>query len=184
MNAAIKSLYAELLDTNTKASAITQKLQIEWSKVFDDSKTLAQAIANAENASEYQFDQFGQIQSWYCYSALSDINENVREYFETWLQDSHYMFVDWENDCLLNGQGGSIVINDGYGHGAGDVWDTDIHKVIVKADDYRDADGNLDVDKRNALIEAHMERTGCFPGVFREDGRGGVFAVSTLGGES
>jgi hypothetical protein len=33
--------------------------------------------------------------------------------------------------------------------------------------------------KRNRLIKAHMEKTGCFPGVFRADDHGNVFPVNT-----
>lgn len=177
MNTKIETLLAELNDNCRNADAIKAKLQKEYDKVFDDSKTLAKAIANAESASEYQLDEYGEVESWFRFAGLSDFQE-CREYFETWLMESHYMRVDWDNDCFLYSQGESLIIqDDSRNRSDNGVWLG--HKQLIAESDYRDEDGEVDEAKRNALIEAWMEKNGYFPGVFRVDSYGNVSPVNT-----
>src|SRR5687767_11172895 len=104
MNKEIKSLTAQLeseqITTQAKVDSIREKLQLEWNKVFNDSNKLKQAIDNAERASMYQFNECGDIESWFRYSDLSNYSD-CQEYFETWLADNYGMNVDWENECFL-----------------------------------------------------------------------------------
>jgi hypothetical protein len=52
-------------------------------------------------------------------------------------------------------------------------------KCIINESEYKN-DGEVDETKRNALIEAYMEKMGYFPGVFRRDRDGSVYSVKTL----
>ena len=153
-----------------------KELQLEYNKVFDDSTLLRDAIAAAEKQDDgqrYQFNAFGEIEYWHRFYELSQF-EDCKEYLESWLSDrTGFFYIDWQNDCLLIPQGGCFVINDD-----GDVYDSDSHKVIVDASDYT-VDGEADIAKRNALIEAYMEKTGYYPGVFKADYYGNVFPVNT-----
>jgi hypothetical protein len=179
-NNKIMELRAKLDDvkklTQQQTDSIAQELQKEYNKVFDDSKDLTKAIANADNSSMYQQGNYGEIESWFRYSKLADYAD-CREYFETWLSDRSCMRVDWDNDCLIVGHGDdNIIIQDEHGRDNG-VWQGS--KLIISESEYKNDDGEVNEAKRNALIEAHMEKTGYFPGVFRLTYHGDVYLVQT-----
>ena len=177
MNKKIENLLAELSSNTKHATSIKAKLQAEYSAMFDDSKALQKAIANAEQASEYQMGEDGEIESWFRFGGLSDFQE-CREYFETWLQETHGMRVDWDNDCLLNFQGEALIIqDDSRNRRDNGVWLSG--KLVISESDYLDESNEVDEAKRNGLIEAWMESNGYFPGVFRVDYYGNVFFVNT-----
>ena len=56
----------------------------------------------------------------------------------------------------------------------------DAGEIIIDGDEYTE-DGEVDEVKRNELIEAYMEKTGCFPGVLSDDDHGNLFLVNTTG---
>ena len=174
MNKKIEALREQLEQPSGDIQRIQKKMQEEYNKVFDDSKSLAKDIANAESASMYQLDESGEVESWFRFDGLDDIPEDAREFFDTWLSENHCMRVDWDNSCFLYSQGESITINDD-----GDVFLG--HKCVIHARDYRSEDRDTDTDEleRNRLIEAYMERSGYFPGVFSVDRHGNVFYVDT-----
>ena len=174
MNSNIKKLLDQLEDSRLDIAKTKVKLQLEYNKLFDKSKELAKAVSFTEQASEYRFDQYGEIQSVYHFSEL-DLYSECREYLEAWLSD-YCIIVDWNSDCLLFNQGESLIIQDDTRRDNG-VWLSG--KCVVNETEYK-VDGEVDEDKRNELIEAHMEKTGYFPGVFRADQHGNVFPVSTL----
>jgi hypothetical protein len=182
MNSKIKSLTQDLerleSESATRARAVREALQKEWEKVFEDSGKLQKAIENAEQACQYQFDRYGEIEAWYYFPDLSDYSD-CREYFETWLQESHCLNVEWDSNCLLRSEGPDcLIVQDDtrYGRDNG-VWQNG--RCVIPESDYKNEDGDVDEVKRNALIESHMERTGYFPGVFRTDQHGNVFPVNT-----
>lgn len=180
MNSRIKELHDKLDLQNREARMLADRasanLQLEYNKVFDKDSKLAKAIANAENASCYQVNECGEVESWYRYPDLADIPEEARPYFETWLAGMGAMGVDWKNDALLVNHGESIMIQDDVSRDNG-VWLAG--KCIVAESEYLDTNGDVDATKRNALIEAYMERTGYFPGVFRVSRYGDVSFVRT-----
>ncbi len=178
IEALTESLKALESEHSAKSERLRESLQSAWDEVFNDSGKLRKAIENAEQANEYQFNAYGEIESWYRFADLSDFAE-CREYFEAWLGETHCMTVDWNNDCLLYSQGDdNLIIQDDtrYGRDNG-VWLNG--ECVIPESDYKTEDGEVDTVKRNALIEAHMERTGHFPGVFRADQHGNVFHVNT-----
>lgn len=178
MNKRIKDLTEQLDRTlvlqRDKVAKLQTALQQEYNKIFDDSAKLKKALADAENASMYQLNENGEVESWWRYHDLSDYSE-CKEYFENWV--SEYGFrVDWDNECLLLGQGESIFIQDDTRRDNG-VWLNG--KCIIDESEYKSEDGEVNEEKRNELIEKYMERTGYFPGVFRVTQYGDVFPVKT-----
>ena len=182
MNRKIRELTEKLAEVETlrtsEAAKIKVELQDHYNKVFDDSKELEKAILNAQDASMYQCGAYGEIESWYRWSGLSDFSE-CREYFVEWLAENHCMRVDWGNDCLLSPQGDDcLIIQDDTRHGRDNgVWENG--KCVISEDVYKEDGEDVDEEKRNSLIEAHMTRTGYFPGVFRVDQHGNVTYVNT-----
>lgn len=175
MNSKIKELQEKLNGLYNDKQSIIGKLQLEYNKVFDDSKTLEKAIANAEQASMYQFDEYGEVQSWYRFDGLKEFKD-CKEYFEIWLSENHNMTVNWDNDCLLYSQGESLIIQGSHGRDNG-VWLGS--KRVIDEKEYKDDNGKVDIEKRNELIEKYMEKSGYFPGVFRTDYYGNVYPVNT-----
>lgn len=179
MNSKINGLKATLAESHGNCESIQKKIQAEYNKVFDDSKTLAKAISNAESASMYQQGYDGEIESWFRFDGLREFQE-CRDEFEAWLSDNYCMRVDWDNDCLLVSQGDDnlIIQDDSYRSRDNGVWQSG--KRVIAESEYRNEGDDVDEEKRNALIEAHMEKTGYYPGVFRVTQHGDVFEVSTL----
>ena len=92
------------------------------------------------------------------------------------MRENHCIEVDFQNDVLMYSQGPCIVVNN-----EGDVLDTDSGKWFIKKNDYLDEEtGKFDISKRNELIEAYMEKTGYFPGVFESDYYGNLRIDRTL----
>jgi hypothetical protein len=174
MNKEIKALNNKLANISDNEFAIKQELQLAWNKVFDDMSVLRDAITKVEASNEYTWESRGEdICSWIRFDTKSF--DDCAEYLKEYLRNEHYVEIDFENDALLYSMGPSIIINED-----GDVLDQDGDKWFINKDDYRDEDsGDLNEGKRNELIEAYMEKTGCYPGVFRTDRHGNVFAVST-----
>lgn len=172
MNRTIKALNKKLLSSAEKAAEIETKLQAAWDKVFEKNAEINKAIVGVQASQEYTWDNYGEISQYIRFYA-NDFKE-CREYLKTYLRESHYMEIDFQADTLSYWQGFSIVINDD-----GDVYDQDGDKFFLKKSDYRNEDGDLDIERRNELIEAYMEKTGCFPGVFSIDRYGNVFCVNT-----
>lgn len=176
----IEELNRMLAQNNVRSAQVAEKLhadlQAEWSKLFARDKTLERALTALDSASEYAMDEHGEIYRWYRWSALADIPHDAREYFEAYVQDQACATIDWDNECLQAHEGESIVIQDEHGRDNG-VWLAS--KCIIDESSYRDEAGEVDEAKRNALIEAHMKRSGYFPGVFRITQHGDVYFVNT-----
>lgn len=177
-NLKIEQLNERLNSHKHEASSIEAKLQQEYNKLFDADKILEQDLKNAESASMYQAEEDG-IYSWYrMKSDLSMFEQypELKNYFELYVSERG-LRIDWENQCLMNFHGDDcLVIQDDTRHDNG-VWQG--HKLIIAEKEYKTDDGEIDVEKRNAMIEAHMEKTGYFPGVFRITQYGDVYFVNT-----
>ena len=147
-----------------------------WTKIFDNDKQLQKDAENAQNASEYGADETG-IYSWYRVKTNLEDFAGCRDFLENWLSDNYCLTIDWENDCFVSWQGDdNLMIQDDTRRDNG-VWQSG--KLVIDETEYKDEDGEIDIEKRNSLIEEHMEKTGCFPGVFRITQYGDVFHVNT-----
>lgn len=173
-NQTIETLNKEFELANENAGVIEIELQNAWNEVFKELPVIKDMVTKLESSNDFIFDKYGEIASYISFDS-SDFLE-CRGYFETYMQDYHYINVDWDGECLLYNQGpDSITIQDDTRYDNG-VWFN--HKVVINESEYKDDDG-VNETKRNALIEAYMERTGYFPGVFRVDSHGNVFLVNT-----
>lgn len=175
----IELLNGMINQANNRNSSIVddykKRLQGYWNQIFDNDKLLEKECKNAENASEYTLDECGGISTWF--RVKSDYSE-CKEYFEAWLSDSYCLTMDWENNCLQNYLGDDhYSIQDDARGGDNGVWQG--HKMLFSQDAYTDENGEVNEASRNALIEAHMEKAGCFPGVFRVTQYGDVYLVNT-----
>lgn len=175
MNATIKKLHAKLQTIQGDVCEIENQLQTAYNKAFDKDKAIKSVMAELEASQDFICDQYGEISS-YVHFDLSDY-QDCKEYFVNYMRDSLFVSVDFQNDCLTYGQGESMIIQDDTRHDNG-VWLSG--KCVIDESEYKQ-DGDVDEVKRNSLIEAYMERTGYFPGVFRCDSHGNVFLVDTKG---
>ena len=174
INALLESLNSASTEYQRGRQTIEAELQAECNKVFENDKALQTALSNLEMASEYSADRHGEIVRWYRYAGLSDVLPELRDYLDNYVSD-HCVSIDWDNECLQMNEGDVIIIQDDTRHDNG-VWLSG--KLIIDESEYKD-DGEVDELKRNQMIEAYMERTGYFPGVFRVDSYGNVSHVNT-----
>jgi hypothetical protein len=171
--ATLENLFSELnrikSEHDQRKTAIESEIQLILNKKFDANKTLQKAINKLNKDPEgYMYNEEHDIDAWVRFST-KDLEKNDVPYFQAYLDDTaekhgcSYYF-DGKNDLLLSGQGfDNYVIQSGYCRGDHGVWQG--HKLVIEASEYTE-DRQVNVSKRNQLIEAHMEKTGCFPGVF------------------
>lgn len=172
MNKTIERLNQKLEAKNVDREAIIAKLRTAWGLEFMASKSIKAMISKLEASTEYGLDRFGEVESWISLD-LSEF-EDCTQFFEQYMRNEHYIIVDFNNGILSYPQGPNLIIQDD-----GSVYDQDSNKLIIKRSDYKDEDGEIDESKRNQLIEAYMEKSGYFSGVFRVDYYGNVFPVNT-----
>ena len=165
------------LDHSLKLSEYRKRLLAQWTKVFDNDRQLHKDAENAQNASEYGTDEHG-IYSWFRVKTNLDDYAECKEYLEEYLIDKYCLSIDWNNSCFVTWLGDdNIIIQDDTRRDNG-VWQGS--KLLFDEDLYRNEDDTINIEERNTLIENHMEKTGCFSGVFRVDIYGNVYLVSTL----
>ena len=159
-------------DETGKKDQIKTSIVTELGKQFEKDKTILAGRIALENSNNYGEDENGWIYAWARFE-LPEKFKPYTEYFERWIQEQYCYTYDSKNDSLMNSLGpDEIVINED-----GDIFMG--HKVIIDSKECRDDDGNYDRKKRNRLIEEYMERTGYFPGVFKQDHYGNITAINT-----
>jgi hypothetical protein len=158
-------------------SEIEHNLQLMYNELFDNSKVVKDMISKVQDSNDYYTDEYGEVCQW-VHVDLGDFKPS-QSYFSDYMLREHFITVDFTNDTLSMSQGESIFIQNDTRHDNG-VWFN--RKCIIKESDYKDEETNeVDEAKRNELIEKYMEKTGCFPGVFRIDYHGNVFPVNMKG---
>lgn len=180
MNKTIKALNKQLSKSNADISDIETKLQAAWNKVFQDSGVIKAMVSKVENSKDYTHTEYGDIASW-AHVDLEDF-EDCKPYFESYMRDNG-IDVDWTNDAIVLscGPDNLIIQNDTPYRRANGVWCEG--NCVIKESEYTNDDNEVDTSKRNKLIESYMEKTGCYPGVFRCDSHGNVFSVNTQEGK-
>lgn len=184
--ASLEKLFNQLDDTKSRhkidVNEVNEAIAKALAPIYADRGDIKRDLEALESSSEYGSDQYGEIYIWV--RMESDIDERERPFFSDWLQENHCVHVDWDNGAMYSYCGECIVINDD-----GDVFDAS--KCIVEASEYKARLLNQDLyesealneddddARRNALIEAYMERTGCFPNVLSHDRHGNIFPVDT-----
>ncbi len=176
MNSTIANLNVKKLKVASENAAIEMQLQAEYNKVFKDSQEIKELIAQLEQSNKYTLDEYGEIES-FVRVRLNDYTD-CSQYLAEYLSDCHCIQVDFDNQVLTSSQGESITIQDDSRRKTDNgIWLNS--KQIINETAYLDDDNEVDEVKRNELIEAYMERTGYFPGVFRVDYYGNVSLVNT-----
>lgn len=174
----IKKLSSENSARETEVRAAALAYMAEALKIRDTE--LKALVASLEASRDLAADDEFPYQ-WVRFTPSDFINtgsELQRDLFRDYMAETYGVSgVDFENDCLMLCIGECIVINED-----GDIFDST--KCIIHRSDYSldDGDGDADFTKRNKLIEAHMEKTGFFPSVIRQDRHGNVFYVDTQSG--
>ena len=176
MNKNISKLQSLLEENEQSGEVIKEKLQLAYNEVFKEVVSLNEALDKLSNSHKFSWDNCGEIVQWTRYNGLSDFAD-CREYFETYLSEFHFTNVDWKNDCLTQSIGPDYISVQDDTRGDNGVWCNG--KRVIDETEYKDDGGEVDETKRNQLIEAYMEKTGCFPGVFRTDSHGNIFPVNT-----
>lgn len=181
MNAQLAKLFLDLnqaeFDASKQIESIKDLIQVELNQVFDADADLKLAILKLEASDEYTGMEDGLYQ-WSRYEFLADYSKDVLEYFQAWLSDSYGYSYDAAHGALMNYLGDDcLIIQDDTRRDNG-VWQG--RAIVIDESLYVDEDGEVDVEKRNALIESHMDKTGYYPGVFRVDYHGNVFSVNTI----
>lgn len=174
--ARLENLFSELNRIKSEHDqlkiALESEIQLILNKKFDANKTLQKAINKLSKDPEgYMYNEVQDIDGWVRFST-KDLEKNDIPYFQAYLDDTaekhgcNYYF-DSKNELLLSGQGwDNYVIQAGYCRGDHGVWQG--HKLVIKASEYTE-DRQVNVSKRNELIEDHMKKTGCYPAVFLLD---------------
>ena len=164
------------LDHSTQVDVYRKRLREQWTKIFKNDKQLEKDAENALNASEYMLEDDG-LYTWFRVKINLEDYSDCKEYFEEWISDKYGLSVGWQHGCFMNYHGDDFIsIQDDAGRGNG-VWQN--NKCIIDEQEYKNEDGSINEARRNELIENHMEKDGCFPGVFRVTRYGDVFHVNT-----
>ena len=161
----------EYLSFKTESENKRNELMLEVDKelipFFDNHPLVKKALTDIDSSKEYTIDQYGDL---YLLASLN-LSEFKKDDLVVWLDryfsnETDYT-LDIEYEAILNFQGDDyIAVSDD-----GDIYQSS--KCIIKKSDY-DSE-----TERNELIEAHMEKTGCFPGVFSIDHYGNVTFIDT-----
>lgn len=188
----IKALRDKLNAIINDIKDVKSGLQAAYNEVFASSPVVKAIIDKIEcgNPDGYQRDASGDIEAYYKIGTLTEFSEEPRPYFEEYLADRVCAHVDWDNDAAIVwlGDDNLCIQDDSRNVRDNGVWQG--HKMIIKETEYREYDfvndctGDVDEVKRNALIEAHMERTGCYPNVFHVTQYGDVYCVDTRSPEA
>lgn len=148
-------------DANARVADIERMIQSTYNEAFDADKDLQKALQDLESTRQLtSVEGDDWYHRWVRYYAPESFDlEALKAYL-----DERHVYYDPKANALTTAEGPCIIIDD-----EGDVYDQDAGKVIVDRKAYETA------SERNALIEAYMERTGCFPSVIKVDRYGEPF---------
>ena len=159
------------LSTFKQIELIQASLNKEYKKQFSKDKDLTKAIASVESSNEYGIDQ--DVYRWtrFDVSTYANYMDALRDHLSELC-----IHVNADHDALLMYEGDCLIIQDDVGRDNG-VWLN--HKCVIDEREYKTDDNEIDETLRNSLIEAYMEKTGCFPSVVRIDRYSNVTPVNT-----
>jgi hypothetical protein len=149
-------------------SDLEGNLQAEYTKIFEDSPLIKDALSALENTI---FHGYFEGSEWPARWARVDLKKfhDCLPHLKEYLSENHYCFYDPKNEVIYDFGSPAIIINED-----GDILDQDKIEWFLSKDDYGD-DENL----RNQLIERYMEKNGYFPSVFIQTPHGDLFLLNT-----
>jgi hypothetical protein len=157
-----------------KVDEITVLLQMEYNKQFSDWHELRVRMESLEKYEgiHYSTDEYGELISLIPFEGLRDVPTRDQEYLATYLSE-HCLYVNWPGRYIYQHHGNDhIVIQDD------GVWQ--YHRLLFTESAYLDPEtGEVDEVLRNKLIERHMDKEGCYPGVFLVSRNGDITPVDT-----
>lgn len=125
----------------------------------DEIKKLVSAVEQSKELTQIDDDEFYAQWVRADFRTLIDYGDAFqRELLADYLQQEHYITVDYKNDVAMYSIGPAILINED-----GDVLDQDSGKWIISVRDYKN---NKELYSK---IEAWMESKGYFPSVIKCD---------------
>ncbi len=169
MNNKIRTLIEKLNSVKAESQnhifELDRQLQTEYNKEFSRDKLLSKMVKRLQKSDALELGPNG-IYQWISF----DVSEysNCLDYLKAYLDETYCIRIGEHNDSLELDVGPSLTINH-----RGDVFDEDSGKFAINAHDYKN------VSERNALIEAYMEKTGHFPGVYSVDSYSNVTTADT-----
>jgi hypothetical protein len=170
----IKSLEHEIelvkREASERISTLSEKLQAEYFKLFDDLGWVKGIEAKLYASKYWSTDEFdGYPQQWERFEELKTIPKIAREYFQEYVNDLLSISIDWKNDVISLNYGPAVIVDLSEGY----AYDQDAKKEILKCKDF---DSELEFKK---AIEAYMESTGVFSGVFKTNKYGNIIPYDT-----
>jgi len=148
-------------DARARVSDVETMLQSTWDEAFDANQDLQTALkALDESKALTSVDGDDWYHRWTRYQAPESFD---LEAFKAYLDD-RCVYYDPKHHALTTTEGSALIVDD-----EGHVYDQDAGKVVVKPELYET------VAERNALIEAYMQRSGCFPRVIKVNRYGEPF---------
>jgi len=165
-----------------KRVEIQDRIERELHAQYADWGVLQAAIERLECCEDVRYGIHADnlIYSWIRFSELSNVPEREREYLDTYLTQNRGLSVDWDSTVLIQylGDDEILVVDDT--RSSNGVYQSGA--LIIEEDDYIIDGDCVDETMRNQLIEAHLEKTGYYPGIYRVTCTGDVYPVSTQGG--
>jgi hypothetical protein len=152
--------------TNEAKQAFSEYMQLEPIKTKVN--LMVSQVETSKELTQVENDEW--LHQWIRadFSDLGLMTDFLKGLFAEYMQENHYVSVDFKNSVLTYSVGPALIIND-----QGDVYDQDSGQWPIKRTDYETK------AELNSLIEAHMEKTGHFPSVIRMDRHGNAYYVNT-----
>ena len=170
MKPTLKTLKVKLAKNKASRSVIESAIQECYNAIFPKYyKVLTTLESRLYNSTQYcRID--GDYYQCSPFDPLVVVPVEDTRYLIVYLTDRLGISLNVEDKLALRFLGGIIAIDD-----RGDVYDTESHKQIVSHFNY------ATVGERNKQIEAYMEKSGCYPGVYQLDHYGDIVCcVNTL----
>lgn len=175
----LECLKAEKL---AKIAEIRGAIQAELNKKYNSWHELQEMIRKLRDFDgvSYYVEEFDNVEARCRFDVLRSIPYAERDFLEDYLAD-HDIYVDWYPPTLTVSLGSDQILIVDSAIFAVDRGVYQSGEKIIPESDYLGDGGEVDEERRNALIEAHMERTGFYPGVFLCSHHGNsLYPVSTL----
>jgi len=170
----IEATISEMNESNhLKLIHLQSQAEIEFAKLMSKKtvnwQKILVAVENSTELTQTEHDEYPSQWVRADFSTLIDVSsEFERDLLKQWFLSNHCVSIDFQNDCANYSIGPCILVNHD-----GDILDQESGEWVISKNDYESK------EERNALIEAHMEKTGCFPNTIQADYYGNMSYIKT-----
>ena len=161
----MKKLLLQIEQHQEKIDELTQKLELEYFKVFDDSGKIQDLIKKAKDHNfDYYQQDFDGVSGYICTPELKEYSQLELQFLSNYLDRDYCIYLDKKNETVSIFLGDAIFIN----RSDNSIYDTGSRKSI--------ADFNSDItdQKLKQLIEDYQEEKGEYSYIFEQDYYGGL----------